>query len=223
VTHSSLLVVVLAAWIGIGVVIAVVMGRRGHNSFGWLVVGALLGPIAMPIAVAGARSEPHGSVRVLAQAVPGAGEVDVLVGLDGSAESVGALHTALAILGWRIRRLSLAGVVDFDTAATESPALDERELQAELRLQQAYVLSLRPALELATAEESAPAPEVVILTGKPARALLDKAVEDGFDLIAIGTRGRGLTRRLLGSVATELSSHSKVPVLLAGVGGPGPR
>ena len=52
----------------------------------------------------------------------------------------------------------------------------------------------------------------------PIRALLAKATEEGFDLIVVGTRGRGLSRAVLGSVATELSSHSKLPVLLAGGG-----
>lgn len=40
-----------AVWMGIGVVLAVVMGRRGHSSFGWLVLGAVLGPLAVVLAI----------------------------------------------------------------------------------------------------------------------------------------------------------------------------
>lgn len=218
-SHSTLLPLVIAAWIAVGPALGLFMGRRGHNAFGWLVIGSLLGPMAIPVAIAGARSEPRHADEVLASAVPGHGDVDVLVGLDGSTESVAALHAALAILGPRIRRLSLAGVVDFDVGASESPALGEPELCAELSLQEAYVLSMRPALELAVADDLALRPEVAILRGKPARALLQKATEDGFDLIVVGTRGRSVTRALLGSVAIELTSQSKVPVLLAGADG----
>ena len=214
--HSTVLWLVMGLWIATGVVLGVVMGRRGHNAFGWLVIGCVLGPLAVAAAIAGVRSESQPRDHVLAPAFAGGGEVDVLVGLDGSPESVAALHAVLAILGNRVGRLSLAGVVDFDAATIGPPAMEERELAKELAAQEAYVLGLRPSMELAEAAVRAPCPEVVVLFGRPGRALLRKATEEGFDLIVVGTRGRGLSRAVLGSVATELSSHSKLPVLLAG-------
>lgn len=41
----SLVLVVGAGWLAIGLVLAVVMGRRGHSGFAWLVVGTVMGPI----------------------------------------------------------------------------------------------------------------------------------------------------------------------------------
>ena len=51
------LVLVISAWIAIGVVLSVLMGRRGHNAFGWLIIGVFLGPLSIPLAVASARHE----------------------------------------------------------------------------------------------------------------------------------------------------------------------
>ena len=52
--------------------------------------------------------------------------------------------------------------------------------------------------------------------GRPAEELQRLAVERGYDLLVVGTRGTGLSKVLLGSTATELAAHAKVPVLLAG-------
>ncbi len=48
--------VLAAAWLAIGLVLAIVMGRRGHDSFGWLVLGTLLGPMGVVLAVAARRT-----------------------------------------------------------------------------------------------------------------------------------------------------------------------
>jgi nucleotide-binding universal stress UspA family protein len=45
-------------------------------------------------------------------------------------------------------------------------------------------------------------------------ALHRYAVEGGFALIAVGTRGAGITKAVLGSAATELAHASTIPVLL---------
>jgi uncharacterized SAM-binding protein YcdF (DUF218 family) len=49
---TSALLWVLALWLAIGVVAGLVMGRRGHDPFEWLLLGAMLGPLALPVAVA---------------------------------------------------------------------------------------------------------------------------------------------------------------------------
>jgi nucleotide-binding universal stress UspA family protein len=40
--------------------------------------------------------------------------------------------------------------------------------------------------------------------------------EGAFDLLVVGARGRGLSMRLLGSVATHLACQDRFPVLIAG-------
>jgi nucleotide-binding universal stress UspA family protein len=54
--------------------------------------------------------------------------------------------------------------------------------------------------------------EVVPATGSPAKALLD-ACSDA-DLIVLGRAGRSLLRgRVLGSVATQISHHARIPAV----------
>ena len=126
----GVVVAIAAGWVVIGLALSIVMGRRGHNSFGWLVLGALLGPLAVVLAVdarRAARSRPSrlaGAPRTPA----GSGPIDVLVGYDGSPESVAALEGAVAILGQRIGRLTVATVVSYDDVREQ-----ERLATAKLR------------------------------------------------------------------------------------------
>lgn len=57
--------------------------------------------------------------------------------------------------------------------------------------------------------------ESVILEGSPANEIVDFAEKNDIDLIVMGTLGRtGIERFLLGSVAGNVVSHSKTPVLV---------
>ena len=51
------LLALAGVWVTIGIVLSVVIGRRGHNSFGWLVMGVLLGPLAVVLAVDARRHD----------------------------------------------------------------------------------------------------------------------------------------------------------------------
>ena len=55
----------------------------------------------------------------------------------------------------------------------------------------------------------------VLLEGDPADELIKYAEEEKMDIIIMGTHGKtGLDRLLMGSVAGNLVSHSKVPVMI---------
>lgn len=54
----------------------------------------------------------------------------------------------------------------------------------------------------------------LILAGEPATTIVDHANAEGFDLIVMGTRGRGgLGHLLIGSVAEKVVRHAPCPVL----------
>ena len=53
-----------------------------------------------------------------------------------------------------------------------------------------------------------------VLVGAPGSALREFAERQGFDMLVVGRRGRGLSRHVLGSVSSELVTHSSVPVLV---------
>lgn len=197
------LVLLAATWFAIAVALAVGMGRRGHNGFGWFVLGSVLGPAAVVLARdAGRHGEAfeHAPVRVGEPGIAGSGPVDVLVGYDASSASVAALDAVDALLGERIGRLTVATVVPYGGARDQ-----EREATDRLR-------------RLARRNPHG-APQLEILHGHPSTALARCAVEDGYQLVAVGTRGAGITKAILGSAASELARDSKVPVLLVG-GGP---
>ncbi|MGH9177670.1 MAG: universal stress protein [Acidimicrobiales bacterium] len=197
---------IAAVWVAVGAVLSLVMGRRGHNSFGWLVLGTVLGPLGLVLAADARRHDEDREPAVvpagLASAGP-TGPVDVLVGYDGSPESAAALQAAEGLLGDRIGRLVIATVVSFDVVPDE-----QHRAEAALRRLTAHAGAVTPTLE--------------VLHGHPSAALVQRAVAGGFDLLAIGTRGRGLSKALMGSAASELARHCKVPVLVVGAGGAGP-
>jgi len=109
------LVAVAAAWLVIGLMLSLVMGRRGHDGFSWLVMGSLLGPLAIVLALNSSRHEELGpTVLDRAAHAQSAGTVDILVGHDGSPEAGAVLESAIELFGPRLGRLTLATVVPFD-------------------------------------------------------------------------------------------------------------
>jgi hypothetical protein len=64
-TASEFLAILLAVWVAIGVTLAVVMGRRGHSAFEWLIVGTVLGVLALPLAWFSVRDEGDSPTREL--------------------------------------------------------------------------------------------------------------------------------------------------------------
>jgi nucleotide-binding universal stress UspA family protein len=200
-TTTEVLLIGLAVWLTVGITLAVLMGRRGHSPFEWFLIGAVLGPIALPLAWGRISSEPAALNREIVDAVPGlgTGPIDVLVGIDGSPESETALRTAVEILGARIGRLTLAGVTEFDYGNPQVEADTKRALE-----------TLRGMAASVTVAHLG----ITILSGKPAEALPEYALRDGYQLLVVGRRGRGASKAILGSTASQLAS-APIPVLVS--------
>jgi nucleotide-binding universal stress UspA family protein len=193
----------MALWALIGVTASIVMGRRGHNSFTWLLLGAFLGPLVIPLAIGTARAarrDPRSRAYPLREGEMGPGAVDVLVGIDGSAESAAALRATLGLFADRIGRLTLAGVIDYDSAISGRPWGTERLATEELERSATSVGFIQPA--------------TVLLVGRPATALLKHAADEGYEVLVVGRRGHGGTKALLGSTAMALAKDAGVPVLV---------
>lgn len=195
---TDALAIFLAVWLTTALTLAVVMGRRGHSWFQWLLVGAVLGPLALPLALSSIHGEQD-SIRDLAHGVSSGGSVDVLVGIDGSSESAEALRTVVELLATRIGRLTLAGVVNFDNTSQQAVENAERAVQH---------------LEESAASTHPHEPGTVLLAGEPAGALTRHASEEGYDLLVIGRRGRGASKAILGSTASRAPVGTDLPVLI---------
>jgi nucleotide-binding universal stress UspA family protein len=214
VSYTVFLSLLMVTFACIGLVLALVMGRLGHSPFAWGLLGLVLGPIALLLALVEVRSERPWWTRLVASGAPGSGPVDVLVGIDGSPESAAATTAALELLGDRVGRLTLVAVTEVDDSTAGHQERDrlreELERQAEAvrawqQEQRRTVKAVRPVI-----------PELQLLSGPPARTLDTIAAEDGYGLLVVGARGAGMSSVLLGSVATRLAARASVPVLIIG-------
>jgi nucleotide-binding universal stress UspA family protein len=131
----------------------------------------------------------------------------VLVGVDGSAESDQAVRDAARLFEPAHARIVLATVADPDVAefGDDARRLEWHDLLAE----RAGWLS-----------PQGPAPVLKVVCGQPDLVLLEAAGAEAADALVIGRRGRGLSHRLLGSVAQSLTRRATIPVLLAGPASP---
>lgn len=201
-------VIVILVWLLVGLALGLYEARRGHWRWLWL-LGAIAGPFALPLARQIEQNE--GLARPLDVGTGtghGPGAVRLLVGIDGSEESIDAARRAVDLLGSRLGELELALVVDFDVQeATPGPlTADSPDLATERRALEDAAERLGRWLGFE--------PATVILTGVPADALRRRAVDGDFDVIAVGSRGRGLAKRLLGSCASTLAHGSETPTMI---------
>jgi nucleotide-binding universal stress UspA family protein len=184
---------IAVAWVLTGVVLAVLMRRRGHHLPVWLALGSVLGPFAVPLALERLRDRPAPNVTTTAGC-------DLLVGVDGSADSVAALHDALALLGDRVTSVTVATVIAHDERGTTSG--DEARHSA------------RRVLDDMVSQVEGHEIHAEILYGRADEALIAYAEAAGAEVIAVGARGRGASRTLFGSTAERLAGRSPVPVLV---------
>jgi nucleotide-binding universal stress UspA family protein len=187
--------VVCGVWMLEALALGYVMGRRGYEAYSWTLIGVVLGPLGIALAVSFALRPLPGEPRVVQRGRRGAGTIDVLVGIDGSRAADAAFDRVVALLGSSRGRVTLARVVPFD-ATHETEAVAQAQLEA--------ARAAHPELGAST----------VLLRGNPASTLRDFAARSGYKLLAVGTRGAGRSRAVLGSVATSLARGSEVPVLL---------
>lgn len=199
---------VLLLWLLSGLGAALVfLGRQGHRSRAWYLVGAVLGPLFVPIAMERGHTAGGTLERLPDEGGSATTSVTVLVGVDGSAESDEAVRSAASLFGAGRTRFVLVGVADADMA----------EFPDAARLQEWRDLLAERARWLPAAGST---PVLEVLCGQPAHALLGAARDEGADVVVIGRRGRGVAHQLLGSVAANLTGRCPVPVLLAGPAGP---
>ena len=208
-SSTVFLALLLATFVCIGFVLAVVMGRLGHSPFSWGVLGLVLGPIALVLALSAVRNERPSWSRLVASGDPGSGPVDVLVGIDGSPESAAAATAAVDLLGGRLGRLILVAVTEIDDSMAGRQ--EQTRLHDELEQRAKELRERQPGRT-----EEAIAPELVLRSGQPAATLDRMAAEGGYDLVVVGARGAGLSSVLLGSVATTLAARASMPVLVVG-------
>lgn len=192
--------IAVVVWSSIGLFIALLYRRRGHNLLFYGALGIWLGPLVMLVMWSARRQQQTGVVRVLREGRPSSGWIDVLVGVDGSIESVESVRSVIAILGRSIRRIRVVSVLDAETA--KSPTFFRNDDELEHRLRDAASRIGFPDAELALAG------------GRADRELVRHANEAGFDVLVVAHRAHRLGAALFGSTVERLARTSTIPLII---------
>jgi nucleotide-binding universal stress UspA family protein len=135
----------------------------------------------------------------------------IVVGVDGSDESLAALKWAMAegdargaaveVIHTFMPDLSLAGIANEEKEASRAEAAELLRKMVE------PASSAHPGVQVTTKE----------LVGPAARTLLEAS--SGADLLVVGSRGRGgFSGLLLGSVSQQCVHHATCPVVVVPAG-----
>jgi nucleotide-binding universal stress UspA family protein len=139
----------------------------------------------------------------------------IVVGIDGSEQSKGALR--YAVEEGRVHGAPVVAVLAWDAPvppadATIAPPVDFPALLAEAQAEAEGLLEDVVA-EVVGADADGVRVERRAIEGPPAAVLLDAA--GVADLLVVGSRGRGgFARLLLGSVSEQVAHHAPCPVLI---------
>jgi nucleotide-binding universal stress UspA family protein len=132
----------------------------------------------------------------------------VVVGADGSAESVAALKWAAAYASVTGARLRAVTAWHYPTAAGPAPVgVAPAAVTDEVRQQMTDALAKTVAEAAVDAEI-----EQEIAYGLPARVLVDQSA--GADLLVVGNRGHAFTGMMVGSVSIHCVTHARCPVVV---------
>ena len=200
---TGALLAVVIVWLVIGIVASIAMGRRGHHPFTWGALGAVLGPLVVPLAWQDIKREQ--GARTTHIVTPGTARegVKVLIGIDGSAEAHAAVDAVIDLLGDRLGQCTLASVIDYDTALSAKSQSEREQATRDLAREAEHVH-----------DRTGHEPTQVFLSGRPAQALQQHATDSSATLLVIGTRGRGASKLILGSVASAIAHHTHTPTLI---------
>jgi nucleotide-binding universal stress UspA family protein len=143
----------------------------------------------------------------------------IMVGIDGSRESVNAADYAIAVAKRHNAELIAVNVLTSDigyaysSPGVESPPLTIREiiLLAEDEVKKWFDDIKEKVDKIGIRFRS----EIIMAKRSVISTMLDYAEEQNINLIVVGTRGRsGIKKMLLGSVASGLVTYAACPVLV---------
>ena len=133
----------------------------------------------------------------------------ILAAVDGSLASIHAAKKALELAQATQAEVTLIHVQPPSVLPGDAPLAPMVDLrEAELARGAAVLKDVAGTLENAKVKS-------LNLLGAPAETIADTAMDDGYDLVVVGNKGRGaVSRVLLGSVADRLVHICKRPVMV---------
>ena len=186
----------------------IVMSTHGRGGLGRVIYGSVADAVLREAPVPVLTVPPHGLATW-----PTDQRLKILVPLDGSDLSKAALAPACELAEILGGSLLLASVVTFPSYA----AYAEGYVFVDPEVTESVVEEARQSLEEIAAglrSETRPV-EVCTTFGTPYFGITNIAREQGAGVIVMATHGRGgMTRALLGSVATATLRQTDVPIML---------
>jgi nucleotide-binding universal stress UspA family protein len=136
----------------------------------------------------------------------------ILVAVDGSDHAFDAVRVASRLAAALSAKLTLMTAYHAPSDALGEPnysrALGEALAEAQRILEDAR----KVALNAGSSE-----PQVEWLAGQPAETIVETARAGDYDLVVVGTHGRGrIGAALLGSVSSAVAAHAGRPVMFVG-------
>jgi nucleotide-binding universal stress UspA family protein len=207
------LVIVALVWAGIVIVSLVVVSylavRWGRDPFGWALLAAVLGPIAIVGLLGTHRSDVERATGTFEQfrgaRRESSADLRVLAAVDGSAASASLARHIVAHYAPETCEAVLLAVLPME-AQERAGGQQQQEHQ---RTVDSMTGEARRLLEAAGVPV-----RVVVGYGAPGETILRLADEEGAGMIVVGRRGAGLSRALLGSVSEHVVKNAKQPVTI---------
>lgn len=201
---------VIAIWLAIVIVSMVAVSylavRWGRDPFGWALLSAALGPIAI-VALFGTRQSDraHPAEFDRSRGARPAGSLPCIVApVDGSAASE-AVARYIATAHPHATDIALLAVLPLE--------MRTRGSEQQNREHEAMVARMSGAAEKVLRGAGLPV-RVAVGYGQAGEEIVRFADSENASVIVIGRRGAGLSKALLGSVSDAVVKHAKQPVAI---------
>lgn len=179
--------------------------RWGRDPFGWLLLSAAMGPIAI-IGLIGTRgADVERQRRPSVSGAPRvAGRTLIIVGSDGSAAGPRIAQHIVRGLS-QSAEVVLACVLPHEA---EPGGSEQARRDCEARV------AHMTGATLDALNSGGVAARTALVFGHPGEEIVRLADREQADMIIVGRRGAGLSRALLGSVSDHVVKHATRPVLI---------
>ena len=142
----------------------------------------------------------------------------ILVATDGSALAAHAVEKALTLAKALSARVTAVHVTELWSATEMASKASMGELHPvedyEARAG-AYARKILDAAANSASAAGVPCETLHVADARPADGIVSTATKNNCDLIVMASHGRrGVSRLVLGSQASEVLAHSKIPVLI---------
>jgi nucleotide-binding universal stress UspA family protein len=178
--------------------------RWGRDAFGWALLTAVLGPIAL-VGLVGTRQSDILRPEPFEHLDGGAGAAHgerVLLACDGSAPVVRAAQRLARMPG--VAEAVLLIVLPHEALPRDAGSRAEHD----------HAVEAATGASLGVLRTAGVPARVVVGYGVPGEEILRCAGEEQAGTILVGRRGNGLTKALLGSVSGYVVKHASQPVLV---------